>query len=319
MASENAKKALLIGNDKYEYFGDLSGAVCDMRSMEKVLREHENRDPNFYVYPLPNQTNYQIYTEITQFLKASRATNDALIYFAGHGALKDDRGYICGTNAQKGNLGVSMGWLIRQVNASPIKNITIILDCCHAGAIIGEPADDYKYAELRQGISILAATAMRDIAGEKSGRGVFTAIIEKGLLGAAMDSKGSVTAHDLHRYASDSLTPFQQQPVLKISTGSIVQLRQCLVGTDNFLLKQLAGETFFRTKDELISLPAEVPQERGPELKRFITLSQFEQANLLDLPNGKTLIEAIAAGDSCGLSEIGQQLWEQITPSNSNL
>jgi hypothetical protein len=319
MASDNARKALLIGNDKYEYARPLSGAVEDMLSMEKVLGKNEDNTTNFFVKPLQNKSNYQIYIEIQQFLNASRATRDGLIYFAGHGDLKDDRGYICGTNAQEGNPGVSMRWLIRQVNASPIQNIIIILDCCHAGAIISAPANEHQYAELRQGVSILAATSIRDTAGESGGRGVFTAIIEKGLLGAAMDAKGSVTAHDLHKYASESLNPFQQRPVLKISTGSIIQLRQCLTGTDNILLKQLAGETFFRSKDELISLPAEVPQERGPELDRYITLAQFERADLLDIADNKTLVKAIADGDPCGLSLIGQELWERIAPQKSNL
>lgn len=320
MATAGAKKALLIGNNDYEFVSSLRGAVNDMRDMEKMLRTHEDGTLNFYVEAIKNVCNYRIQIEITKFLNDSRATNSALIYFAGHGKVDPDSGigYICGTNVQKGNPGVSMRWLVDQINNSSIQDITLILDCCHAGAILNESNNRNFYRRPRQGLSILAATTKTDVSNEFGGHGVFTSQLLKGLSGAAADSRGFVYATNLHRFTSDSLTPFQQQPVFESSSSKVSPLRECLVESQNSLIKELVQAPFFTDVKESISISGGVPTDRGFEMDHYLTLSFYDLRGYLEIEGGLSLQDALEAGSTCKLSDAGKKIWTQIQESNSS-
>jgi hypothetical protein len=313
MAIENARKALLIGNDNYEFVGKLKGAIKDMRSMEKLLINNEDGSINFTVSSHPNLSNYRIREEIQKFLNTARTSNVGLIYFAGHGVVKADTGYICGINVQEGNPGVSMKWLIDEVNRSGMQDVTLILDCCHAGAILDMPTPKYDDVHNGKNISVLAATTKNDVAGEFRCRGVFSSILETGLSGAAADIKGAITASGLHNYASDQLTVFQQQPVFKLTTGVVIPIRKCLPIPKNVLIGKLIDTDFFRSEDHVFVPENGMSCEKGPELDKYLALSFFEQLGFLSLPDHKTLAEVIDAGESFALSSLGQQMWEQIT------
>lgn len=319
MATADAKKALLIGNNKYEFVKPLGAAVDDMKSMAEMLSTHEGNTPNFHVSGYQNICNYKIQTEILKFLNESRATHSALIYFSGHGSIDGETqmGYICGTNAQKGNPGVSMKWIVDQINQSSIQDFTLILDCCYAGSIINEFDKRKFYENPRQGFTILAATTKSDVSIEYGGHGVFTLQLLKGLSGAAMDQKGFVYAEPLYRFASDSLTPFQQQPVLKIDNSKASPLRQCFAESENSLVKKLVQKPFFKDLKESISIGGGLPTDRGDEMDRYLTLSFYDSVGYLEIEGDLSLQDAFKVGSTCKLSAKGKNMWNQIEKSNT--
>ncbi len=317
MATADSKKALLIGNNNYEFVSSLTGAVPDMKSMAKILSTNEDNTTNFHVSELQNICNYKIQTEILKFLNESRATNSTLIYFSGHGTIdrETQMGYICGTNVQKGNPGVSMKWIVDQINQSSIQDFTLILDCCYAGAILNE--SNNRYEKPRQGLTILAATTKTDVSNEFRGHGVFTSQLLKGLSGAAVDPKGYVYASALHNFASNSLSPFQQQPILESSTSRVSPLRQCFAESENSLIKKLVQEPYFKDLKESISIGGGLPTDRGDEMDRYLTLSFYDSVGYLEIEGNLSLQDAFKAGSTCKLSAKGKNMWNQIEKSNT--
>ena len=65
----------------------------------------------------------------------------ALFYFSGHGIRKNkgiQEGFLCTSDVRPniGFYGLSLQWLRRLLQESPIRQQIIILDCCHSGELL---------------------------------------------------------------------------------------------------------------------------------------------------------------------------------------
>ena len=70
-----------------------------------------------------------------------RVPDTALLYFSGHGVRQNktvQEGYLCASNVypQIGFNGLSLQWLRRLLQKSPIKQQIVWLDCCHSGELL---------------------------------------------------------------------------------------------------------------------------------------------------------------------------------------
>lgn len=308
--SMEEKKALLIGNDKYDHVTNLRGCENDVLMMEEVLQCHEKGDPNFSIATLLNATNEGIQTEISLLLE--REATLALLFFSGHGNVTEEGGFICGRNVSKENPGVSMGWIIDQVNQSSIQEITIILDCCYAGEIANEQTEGTIFTRLRKGVTILAATSENDTATEFLRKGVFSTILYNGLKGAAKDVLGHVTAVSLYNNAESLLSPWQQRPIFKSFVKKISPLRYCLPTVKKRVLRQMVTKPYFPSSNDIILLNRKMLQS-GTKLNEddfLFVLGSFEKAGLLECPDRRTLLQAIMEEKNCFLSPYGKHVWE---------
>ncbi|MEM9024335.1 MAG: caspase family protein, partial [Bacteroidota bacterium] len=243
----------------------------------------------------------------------------ALLYFSGHGYLDDTGGFLVSRDFTDEDMGVSMSWLTREINKSDIEEITLILDCCHAGSAANLRPEDGKeeVAELRKNVTVLAASTQEGKANEKLGQGVFTNILLQGLNGAAADLAGHVTAASLYSMADSILSPWQQRPVFKSFVTQMSPLRSCLPQTPKGQMRQLVKPDFFEDTDRVLQLsPHDISAdlESQPETVRFFSLLlAFHQAGLIECPNRQSLFEAALNNSTCELTLHGRYVHQLIT------
>ncbi len=125
--------ALVIGIDQYKKpLKTLKNAVNDGKVISKVLSEQYG----FTVKFLPNDSadKATILTSVENFLKLGSEAS-WVFYFAGHGKVENEQGYILPSDAEKGEVKSFIGIqeLIQSCNQSDLDQILIILDSCYSG------------------------------------------------------------------------------------------------------------------------------------------------------------------------------------------
>jgi tetratricopeptide (TPR) repeat protein len=152
-----------------------------------------------------------------------------LVYFAGHGFLKDGKGYFAPHDFDLNNVdktGYPMDELGNVMGSKINATYKILLtDACHSGAISLYTADDVEsmnktLANLNKSLFSLTASRARERSFEspdlKGGHGVFTYYVVEGMQGAADTSgDGVVSADELAEYVHTQVREYtnnQQNP-----------------------------------------------------------------------------------------------------------
>ncbi len=128
--------ALVIGNNKYEYWSRLDAAVNDAKEIGQILESKYN----FTVTPLINADRDEIMNAIYYMRENLTADDNLLIYFAGHGELdkKAERGYWIPIDGDlnKPTKWISNQYIIDQMKASEAKHIMVITDSCFSASLM---------------------------------------------------------------------------------------------------------------------------------------------------------------------------------------
>ena len=143
--------AVIVGISDYANFGDeiggdLPGSVNDARSMSNVLQARWGFDPQHVRLLLDRDASRTgIKAELTERLPAVVQPNDLVVfYFAGHGSqawdLNGDEAdgldeTLAPYDAQRGSTesDITDDELAEWIQKLPTRNVTVILDNCHAG------------------------------------------------------------------------------------------------------------------------------------------------------------------------------------------
>lgn len=125
--------ALVIGIDQYKKpLKTLKNAVNDGKVISKVLSEQYG----FTVKFLPNDSadKATILKSVEYFLKLGPEAS-WVFYFAGHGTVEGEKGYLLPSDAEKGDVGtfIEIQDLLQACNQSDLDQILIILDSCYSG------------------------------------------------------------------------------------------------------------------------------------------------------------------------------------------
>jgi uncharacterized caspase-like protein len=234
--------ALVIGVSQYEHVQRLP-RVDDAEDVAAVLRDPAacGYEPsNVAVLKEWEATRARIVDELDRL--AQRAAGDAtvLIYFSGHGGRPPgDVGdsYLMPVDGEWGSrerldaTAISSRHLGVRLAAIRAERLTVILDCCHAGALahardvtaaawVPEVADD-ALARLAAGRGrvVMAASRGDGAAYVMNGarHGLFTEHLIAGLRGAAVGADGLVRVLDLYHHAQRNVVAREpaQRPVLK--------------------------------------------------------------------------------------------------------
>lgn len=122
--------ALVIGVDKYVHFSQLKAAVHDAQAMEKLLKERFGFKTKLLKDPQRNEIE-RAFADCRAQLKA---TDNLLIYFAGHGQedKKANTGCWCPVDAELDGVTnyIYTDWITRQVRAMEAKHILVVADAC---------------------------------------------------------------------------------------------------------------------------------------------------------------------------------------------
>ncbi|MEQ8974915.1 MAG: caspase family protein [Coleofasciculus sp. C1-SOL-03] len=164
------------------------------------------------------------------FNPPSRQVPDtALLFFAGHGLRNDQGGVSEGFLAtsdvkpQDGKWGVSLQWLRRLLQESPVRQQIVWLDCCHSGELLNFlEADPGAMGEARDRCFI-AASRDFEVAYEEFGgqHGVLTGALLPGLRPEGK-SQGWVTNYSLVEAINRQLLTSRQRPIFHNSGGEIL-------------------------------------------------------------------------------------------------
>lgn len=226
------RKALIVGIDHYTNISPLSGCVNDAHNVAAVLARHADGRTNFTTPKLLTGTGPQDTVRKSQLKEAVRDlfaddSEIALFYFAGHGFLEETGGFLCTTDSETGDDGLSLNEVMTLANNSPAKNKVLILDSCHSG-IAGDRSTQTNVSEIKDGITILTASTANQYALEVQGggSGVFTNLLVDALNGAAANLVGDITPGSVYSHIDQSLGPWGQRPVFKTNVKTFVSLRE---------------------------------------------------------------------------------------------
>ena len=120
------RKALCVGIDSYEHINDLHGCVNDANAVKNALARNGDGTLNFDVKLIcaTSETSYisrhTLKDAITELFK-----NDAeiaVLYYSGHGAFDNLGGYLCTSEINRPDDGLSLNDIMGIVGDSPVKN-----------------------------------------------------------------------------------------------------------------------------------------------------------------------------------------------------
>lgn len=173
-----------IGCDDYqsETLNNLSGAENDASAVHDVLVNSE-----YSIYE--KESSYLLKSPVISDVK--RALEEVLfdkecpdiftLFFAGHGGVIDGTYYLCLNETKTDRMsftGLPLSEIFRIVSSSEVKHINLIIDACNTAGLVNDLLSLIKPelmgAKGSFGISILAAAASDEYAGEVAGQGLLT-------------------------------------------------------------------------------------------------------------------------------------------------
>ena len=311
------RKALVIGVDYYAQVSKLFGCVNDAHAVTAVLEKHGDGSVNFGVLMLTatDDSNGISRAQLKERVRELFADDSeiALFYFAGHGYIETTGGYLCGSDSQTGDDGLSLADVLMLANQSKARNKVIVLDSCHSG-IAGTPPGQHT-TELTEGMTILTASTKDQYASENNGSGVFTTLFVDALNGAAGNLVGDVTPGSVYAHIDQSLGSWAQRPVFKTNVKTFVSLRKVQPPIPLAHLQQLTEffpEPGFQFQldpsfePELAGRPADARPPDPINTAKFRTLQKYNRVNLLKPVNAPHMWHAAIRSKTCQLTVLGE-------------
>ncbi|MGJ3246807.1 MAG: caspase family protein [Elainellaceae cyanobacterium] len=237
-----SRDALVVGINQYQYLPSLQAPAQDAEAIAQCLQAYGE----FRVHRLPEViqkhqprigqktfvTLRQLESELINLFKPKGANvpHTALFYFSGHGMQRDagiQDGYLAVSDSQPdvGFSGLSLFWLRRLLQESPVRQRIIILDCCHSGEFLNFLEAD---PGARSGTDRLFMAASREYEAAyeslESPYSVFTQAILEGL-DPSHSSTGLITNYALTTWVSHALKGEVQQPLFESSGSEIILTR----------------------------------------------------------------------------------------------
>ena len=170
------RKALCVGIDSYEKISDLHGCVNDANAVKAVLERNGNGTLNFDTKLMcaTSEASYITRNALKDAIQElfEGDSEIALFYYAGHGSYDALGGYLCTSEVERGDNGLSLNDIMGIVAQSKARNKVVILDSCHSG-LVACPQEMQNYSILHDGTTVLAACDKNQYSSEENGHGVF--------------------------------------------------------------------------------------------------------------------------------------------------
>lgn len=240
-------RALLVGIEDYKNRARLRAAVRDVRDLAALLEADHQGGERWQVEvlegpaddPTERVTEPRFREALGRAITETGSDGHLLVYFAGHGETDGDDGrhahlvlqgrretYADGAVLNDDDR-VALTTLMTTLNFAPAASVTLVLDCCYAGAA-GE--DAFGVAGLRRDQAVMASTSRRETALDGHRNSPFATHLLAGLEGAAANPLGEVSVTQLYEYVAACFGPLEQKPTLKVN-----------MTTQPFVLRQAEG------------------------------------------------------------------------------
>jgi hypothetical protein len=313
------RKALIVGINHYDHVTPLYGCVDDAHSVKAMLERHGDGSVNFArpklltgTGPTDEVPKDKLKDAITELFKGD--SDIAVFFFAGHGYVEPAGGYILGSDAKRGDDGVSLDEVLALANQSKAKNKVIILDSCHSG-YTGKAAAAGPATILSEGMTILTASTEDQYATEENGHGVFTTLLVDALSGTACNLLGEITPGSVYAHVDQSLGVWDQRPVFKTNVKEFVSLRKVqppisladLQRIDEFFPNagfEYPLDPSYEPRDEgrTVVMPAADPTNNAI----FRILQNYNRVNLVVPVGVPNMWNAAMESKACKLTALGE-------------
>lgn len=252
-----SRDALIVGVNSYQFLPSLGAPGKDAEAIAHTLESYGD----FRVTRLPEVvqnktlqvglktpvTLTQLETALVQLFKpkGKNIPQTALFYFSGHGLQKEagiQEGYLATSDAnpQYNFYGLSLFWLRRLLQESPVRQRIVLLDCCHSGEILNyleaDPGARSGTDRLFMAASREYESAYESLDGKYS---VFTQALLDGLDPRRL-ANGIVSNYALTDWVSNALKGEVQQPLFE-NSGSEISLTRCQ-GATTILQTQIQSD-----------------------------------------------------------------------------
>jgi energy-coupling factor transporter ATP-binding protein EcfA2 len=242
-----SRDALVVGINTYERLKSLTSPSEDAEAIAQLLSEHGD----FTVKRLPAvkkedliRVGQKTKVTLTQLEKAlvelfmpegNQIPDTALFFFSGHGLRKNlgiQEGYLASSdvNPDGGNWGLSLQWLRRLLQESPIRQQLVWLDCCYSGELLNfqENLKEADPGNLGKGRDRCFIAASREFEVAYEGFSSHHSLLTEALL-QGLDPKRHldrwVTNYTLVDFLNQALKAVPQSPVSTNSGGPINLIR----------------------------------------------------------------------------------------------
>jgi hypothetical protein len=237
-----SRDALVVGINTYQHLPSLHAPANDAESVARCLESFGEcrvlRMPEAIRNHKPAVSQQAVVT--TKLLEESlirlfkptgkNIPHTAIFYYSGHGLQRNagiQEGYLATSdvNPAVGNYGLSLYWLRRLLQESPVRQRVIILDCCNSGEFFNileaDPGAKSGTDRLFMAASREYEEAFEALDGSHS---VFTQALLSGLNPYKVKG-GLVNGHSLTDTVARQLKGELQQPLFESSGGEIVLTR----------------------------------------------------------------------------------------------
>ncbi len=202
--------AVVIGIDAYQDLGRLTTCRADARALARVLIERGGYTPNRVILmtddapePQDRPTLATLRKRIERTARVAGPRDTLLVYFSGHGVVRDGRGYLVPVDGDA-QTALALDWVKERLAASKAASKVLILDACHAGAAAKGVAGlaPSLLAGTRGLVMLLSSAADQPSYPDEAGtRSVFSRHLVAGLEGAAdADGDRALTHDEVFRY-----------------------------------------------------------------------------------------------------------------------
>ena len=319
------RKALIIGIDHYENLSPLYGCVNDSYNVKSILEYHSDSTRNFGIRHEVASSDRDAISRgdlKDAIVELFQDDNEiALLYFAGHGHIENNSGYLLTSECSRGDDGLSLDTVLTIVNNSPAKNKIIILDSCHSG-IAGNTSNNPSQSTLSEGVTILTASSATQYATEEDGQGLFTSLFVDALNGAASNLVGDITPASAYAHIDQSLGEWEQRPIFKTNTKTFVSLRKIQAPISLEELRMITEffdesnthfdlDPTFEPKRDNVDLEG-VPEPIEENVNKFRVLQKYNRINLVVPIDEEHMYYAAMNSTGCKLTSLGEHYWSLV-------
>ncbi len=237
-----SRDTLIVGINTYQHLPSLGAPAKDAESVARCLESFGEcrvmRMPEAIRNQKPTVSQQAIVTTkmleeglIRLFKPAGKnIPQTAIFYYSGHGLQRNagiQEGYLATSdvNPAMGHYGLSLYWLRRLLQESPVRQRVVILDCCNSGELLNVLEAD---PGARAGTDRLFMAASREYEEAyealEGNHSVFTQALLSGLNPYKVKG-GIVNGHSLTDSVNRQLKGELQQPLFESSGGEIVLTR----------------------------------------------------------------------------------------------
>lgn len=236
------RDALVVGINHYQKLPKLHSPAHDAEAIASCLETYGefrvHRMPEIIASHRPKVgqrtavSTRQLETALIKLFKPDGKSipQTAIFYFSGHGLQRNagiQEGYLSTSEAdpETRHFGVSLFWLRRLLQESPVPQKIIWLDCCHSGELLNFLEVD-PGAQSGKDRLFMAASREYEAAYESltSNYSVFTKALLNGLKPRS-DDQDVVTSYSLMKSVSHQLKGELQQPLFEASGSEIILTR----------------------------------------------------------------------------------------------